>query len=36
VEMPISSPTPTKSQQDELMVNLKDSNLELDDLIIPS
>jgi hypothetical protein len=29
-------PTPTNNQQDELMVNSEDSNLELDDLTIPS
>jgi hypothetical protein len=36
VEMPLSLPTPTNNQQDELMVILEDSNLELNDLIIPS
>jgi hypothetical protein len=36
VEMHVSSPTPTNNQQDELVVNLKESNLELDYLIIPS
>ncbi len=36
VEMPISPPTPINNQKDELMVNLEDSNLELDDLTIPS
>ncbi len=35
-EMPLNPPTPTNNQQDELVVNLEDSNLELDDLIIPS
>jgi hypothetical protein len=34
VEMPLSPPTPTNNQQDELVVNLEDSNLELDDLTI--
>jgi hypothetical protein len=36
VEMPLSPPTPTNNQQDELMVNLEDSNGELDDPTIPS
>jgi len=36
VEMPHSAPAPTNYQQDELVVNLEDSNLELDDLTIPS
>jgi hypothetical protein len=34
--MPHSPPAPTNYQQDEVVVNLEDSNLELDDLIIPS
>jgi hypothetical protein len=34
--MPHSAPAPTNYQQDELVVNLEDSNLELDDLTIPS
>jgi hypothetical protein len=34
--MPCSPPTPTNNQQDELVVNLEDSNLELDYLIIQS
>ncbi len=36
VEMPHNLATPTNSQQDELMVNLEDSNLELYDLTIPN
>jgi hypothetical protein len=36
VEMLVSPPTPTNNQQDELVVNLEDSNLELNDLTIPS
>jgi hypothetical protein len=36
VEMPFSPPTPTNNQQDELMVNLEDSNPKLDDLTIPT
>jgi hypothetical protein len=35
VEMPLSPPTPTNNQQDELVVNLEDSNLKFDDLTIP-
>lgn len=35
VEMPRSPPTPINNQQDELMVNLEDSNLKLDDITIP-
>jgi len=34
--MPLSPPTPTNNQQDELVVNLKDSNPKLDDPTIPS
>jgi hypothetical protein len=34
--MPRNLATPTNSQQDELMVNLEDSNLELYDLTIPN
>jgi hypothetical protein len=34
--MPFNPPTPTNNQQNELMVNLEDSNLELDDLTIPT
>jgi hypothetical protein len=36
VEMPLNPLAPTNNQQDELMVNLEDSNPKLDDLIIPS
>ncbi len=36
VEMPHNPPTSTNNQQDELVVSLEDSNLELDDLTIPS
>jgi hypothetical protein len=36
VETSPNPPTPTNNQQDDLVVNLEDSNLELDDLIIPS
>jgi hypothetical protein len=36
VEMPHSLATSTNSQQDELVVNLEDSNLELYDLTIPN
>jgi hypothetical protein len=36
VEMPPNPPTPTNNQQDDLAVNLEDSNLELDDIAIPS
>jgi hypothetical protein len=36
VEMPHNLATPTNNQQDELMVNLEDSNLELYDLTIPN
>jgi len=36
VEMPHSLATPTNNQQNELVVNLEDSNLELDDLTIPN
>jgi hypothetical protein len=34
--MRVSPPTPTSNQQDELVVNLEDSNLELYYLIIPT
>jgi hypothetical protein len=36
VEIPLNPPTPIDNQQNELMVNLENSNLELDDLNIPS
>jgi hypothetical protein len=36
VETSPNPPTPTNNQQDDLVVNLEDSNLELDDLIIPN
>jgi len=36
VEMPPDPPISTNNQQDDLMVNLEDSNLELDGLIIPN
>jgi len=36
VEMPLSPLTPTNNQQDELVVSLEDSNLELDDLTVSS
>jgi len=36
VEIPLNLPTPMDNQQDELMVNLEDSNLELYDLNIPN
>jgi len=35
VEMPLNHPTPTNNQQDELVVNLEDSNCELNGLTIP-
>jgi hypothetical protein len=34
--MPLSPPTLTNNQQDELVVNLENSNPKLDDLIIPT
>jgi hypothetical protein len=36
VEMPHNLATRRNSQQDELVVNLEDSNLELNDLTIPN